>query len=327
MTYKVRAIDVIDGVCRPIEIPSSDLGPEGVRIEVEAIGVNRADLVQKAGRYPPPPGASPILGLEVAGIVTGFASSVEGLRVGDRVCALLTGGGYAEEVVAPAGCVLPVPDGLDAVQAAAILETWTTAWLNLGRLGGLHRRQGAAHVLLHAGASGVGTAGLQLCSAWGHPTFVTAGSPDKIERCVALGAAGGANRHDGPWLPAVQAWAPDGVDAILDPVGGPYFADNLQALAPDGRLILIGLMGGREAPIDLGRMLMKRIRVEGSTLRARTVPFKARLLQELRSFTWPRFRDGRFKPVVEQTFPLDEAEAAHRRLASNETFGKLVLLP
>lgn len=321
----MEAIDVVDGTCRLVQVPSPPMRPGCVRIAVQASGVNRADLVQKAGRYPPPPGASPILGLECAGVVTELADDVAGVAVGDAVCALLSGGGYAEEVVVEAGCVLPVPQGLDAVQAAAIVEVWATAWLNLMRLGGLAQRPQGARVVLHAGASGVGTAGVQLLREAGHRAFVTVGSPDKVARCVALGAEGGAVRHDGPWRDAVKAWAPDGVDVILDPVGADYLSDDLTVLAPEGRLILIGLLSGRQAEVDLGRVLVKRLRIEGSTLRARSVAFKSHLLRELADATWAGFADGTYQPILDRTFPLAEAEAAHAHVASNDTIGAVVL--
>ncbi len=325
----MHAIEVQDGTCHLVRRPSPEMRPGCVRIEVEAAGVNRADLVQKAGRYPPPPGASDLLGLECAGVVTEVGPGVTRFKVGDRVCALLAGGGYAEEVVVEAVCVLPIPDGLTPVHAAAIVEVWATAWLNLGRLGGLATRTRPAHVLLHAGASGVGTAAIQLCAVTGHAPFVIVGSQAKIDRCRALGAAAGANRHDGAdaWVEAVKAWSPDGVDVVLDPVGGTTLPHDLEVLAPDGRIVLIGLMGGREASVDLGKVLMKRARIEGSTLRARSVDFKADLLEELRLFAWPRFAEGAFQPIVDRTFPLADAEAAHAHVASNDTIGAVVLVP
>jgi putative PIG3 family NAD(P)H quinone oxidoreductase len=320
----MRAVDVVDGRCVPVELPSPVPGPGELRLRVVAAGVNRADLSQKAGRYPPPPGASPILGLEASGVVDAVGPGVEAWKVGDAACALLAGGGYAEQVVVDARHALPLPAGVDHVGAAAIVEVFATAWLNLFDEGGLRGRAGGAAVL-HAGGSGVGTAGVQLLRAFGHASFVTAGSAEKIARCVALGASGGWNRHDGPWLPAVQAWRPDGVDVVLDPVGGGYLDDDLAALAPDGRVVILGLMGGRSTPIDLGRLLVKRLRVQGSTLRSRDAGFKARLVGALRTEVWPRFADGSLRPIVDRTFPLAEAEAAHAHLASDATFGSVVL--
>lgn len=320
----VRAIEVVDGRCRATRIPAPPLLPGSVRIAVEAAGVNRADLAQKAGRYPPPPGASPVLGLEVSGVVSEVADDVTAWRVGDAVCALLAGGGYADEVVVDAGHVLPLPAGLDHVQAAAVVEVFATAWLNLQHEGALAGRKGAS-VVVHAGASGVGTAVVQLCRLAGHATFVVVGSEAKLARCRALGADAGAVRHDEPWLPLAKAWRPQGVDLILDPVGADTFADDLEALAPDGVLVLLGLLSGRHAPCDLGRVLARRLRIQGSTLRARSSAFKARLVAELREEVWPHFATGALRAVVHATFPLEQAEAAHALLATNETVGALVL--
>lgn len=320
----MHAIDVVDGHCVLVELPAPALRPGTVRIAVTAAGVNRADLSQKAGTYPPPPGASPILGLECAGRITEVSNDVTAWSVGDRVCALLAGGGYASEVVIDARHVLPIPDALTDVDAAAVVEVFATAWLNLMTVGGLRGRTGT-RVLLHAGGSGVGTAAVQLAHQWGHRVFVTAGDAQKVARCVSLGADGGAVRHDGPWVDAVRAWAPDGVDVILDPVGGSYLADNLQALGTDGRLVLIGLLGGRTAPVDLGRVLVKRLSVLGSTLRSRTADDKATLVAELREHVWPLLGDGTLVPVLDRTFPLADAEAAHAHLASNTSVGAVVL--
>lgn len=320
----MRAVDVIGGRCVVTEVPRPVPGPGEVRIAVHAAGVNRADLVQKAGRYPPPPGASPILGLEVAGTIAEVGPEVTAWRTGDPVCALLAGGGYAEHVVVDARHVLPRPDGLSHVQAAAMVEVFATAWLNLMQEGGLADRPGAT-VVVHAGGSGVGTAAVQLCRLTGHPVFVTAGSDDKLARCRALGADGGANRHDGPWRHHVQAWRPDGVDLVLDPVGAAYLGDNVAVLAPDGRLVLIGLLSGRTAELDLGLVLSRRLRVQGSTLRSRDAGFKASLIRALRTDVWPHVDDGSLVPIVDRTFPLDEAEAAHAHVASNDTFGAVVL--
>lgn len=319
----MRAVAVSDGVCVPVDLPAPDLVAGSVRIRVTASGVNRADLVQKAGLYPPPPGASPVLGLECAGVIAEVAEDVLGWKVGDRVCALLAGGGYASQVVVDARHVLPIPKGLTDEQAAAIVEVFATAWLNLMVEGRLRGRPGA-RVLIHAGGSGVGTAAVQIARVFGNPSFVTAGDDEKIARCVVLGADGGANRHTG-WRDAVAAWAPDGVDMILDPVGGSYFADDLTVLALDGTLVLIGLMGGRSAQIDLGRMLMRRLHVAGSTLRARSDDYKAAAVADLLAHLWPHVESGTLVPVVDRSFPITDVEAAHAHVASNQTFGAVVL--
>ena len=318
----MKAIQVEDGKLVWAEAESGPVGVGEVRIRVAATAVNRADLVQRTGGYPPPPGASPILGLECAGEVVEVGDGVARVAVGDAVCALLAGGGYAEEVVVPAGQVLPVPAGLSMPQAAALPEVFATAYLNLFM-------EAAASlgetVLLHAGASGVGTAAIQLCKQRGNPCFVTAGNPDKIERCLALGAEGGWNRHDGDFVEPVKAWAPNGVDVILDPVGAGYLADNLAVLGLDGRLVIIGLMGGAEASVNLGLMMVKRQRIIGSTLRARSVAAKATVMDALRAEVWPHIESGAIQPIVEAVIPIAEAERAHALVAADQTFGKVVM--
>jgi putative PIG3 family NAD(P)H quinone oxidoreductase len=298
------------------------LGAGEVRIAAHATAINRADLVQRSGGYPPPPGASPILGLECAGEVVALGEGVSRVAVGDRVCALLSGGGYAEEVVVPAGQVLKIPAGLSMVEAAALPEVFATAYLNLFMEAGLAPGEKA---VIHAGASGVGTAAIQLCRALGNPCFVTLGGPEKLDACLALGAEAGFNRHDGKFLDAVQAWAPEGVDVILDPVGAGYLADNLTSLALNGRLVLIGLMGGAATDINLGLLLMKRLRVIGSTLRARPIAAKAAIMDQLQAVVWPRIESGEIRPVIDTTFAIADADAAHQHVAGNNTIGKVVL--
>ncbi|MCE8032908.1 NAD(P)H-quinone oxidoreductase [Billgrantia tianxiuensis] len=291
-----------------------------VRIKVAWAGVNRADLMQRAGHYPPPPGVSDILGLEISGTVVEVGPGVDSLRPGDRVCALLAGGGYAEEVVVDARQVLPLPEGFGLREAAALPEVFATAWLNLFMEGQLAAGE---HVLLHAGASGVGTAAIQLCRAFGHPCFVTAGSDDKLAACRELGAGGVFNRHQGSFVEAVKQWG--GADLILDPVGGAYLADNQRVLNADGRLVLIGLMGGRRAELDLGRMLMKRQRLIGSTLRAKPPAAKGAILDALLAHVWPRLASGEFRPLIDRTWSIDEAEAAHAHVQRDANIGKVLL--
>ena len=305
------------------DTPSPSLGDGEVRIEVKASAVNRADLAQRAGVYPAPPGASPILGLECSGVVSEIAPGVSGFEIGDEVCALLAGGGYAEEVVVPAPQVVPVPAGLSFVEAAALPEVFATAYLNLYTEAALAPGE---RVLLHAGASGVGTAAIQLCRAFGNPVFVTAGADDKIERCVTLGASGGCNRHSGSFVDHVESWTDgNGFDVILDPVGASYLNDNIRSLAIDGRLVLIGLMGGASAEISLGLLMMKRLRVIGSTLRARPVAAKAVIMSALRERVWPLIESGEIGPIIDEVIPIAETERAHELIESNETFGKVVL--
>ncbi len=302
---------------------SPSLGDGEVRIEVKASAVNRADLAQRAGVYPAPPGASPILGLECSGVVSEIAPGVSGFEIGDEVCALLAGGGYAEEVVVPAPQVVPVPAGLSFVEAAALPEVFATAYLNLYTEAALAPGE---RVLLHAGASGVGTAAIQLCRAFGNPVFVTAGTDDKIERCVTLGASRGCNRHSGSFVDHVESWTDgNGFDVILDPVGASYLNDNIRSLAIDGRLVLIGLMGGANVEISLGLLMMKRLRVIGSTLRARPVAAKAVIMSALRERVWPPIESGEIGPIIDEVIPIAETERAHELVESNETFGKVVL--
>lgn len=298
--------------------------PSEVQIQVHAAGVNRADLAQRAGRYPPPPGASPILGLEVSGVIVACGDQVRSHTVGDRVSALLAGGGYAERVNVDARHVITIPDSVSFATAAGWMETFATAWLNLGDLAGLASRTPRARVVLHAAGSGVGTAGLQLCRAWGHHTLAIAGSDAKLSRCATLGATHLCNRHTQRWTDVLRDTLGE-ADVILDPVGASTVPDGLRALATDGTLVLIGLLGGRRAEVDLGRLLIKRARIQGSTLRARSADFKARLVATLASQVLPRIVDQSLTVPIDATFPIKDADAAHRLLASNETFGKLVL--
>jgi len=319
----MKAIDIQDGELVWTEVDEPAVGPREVLIRNHATAVNRADLVQRQGRYPPPPGESAILGLECAGVVEEVGEEVAVLRPGDEVCALLGGGGYAEKVVVDAGQALPIPKGLSLVDAAALPEVFATAYLNLYMEAALTPGERA---LVHAGASGVGTAAIQLCDAFGNPCYVTVGSSEKLERCIALGASGGCNRHAERFRDHVEAWTDgNGFDAILDPVGAGYLADNLRALGTDGRLVLIGLLGGTTGEIELGLMLVKRLRLIGSTLRARPVAAKAEVMAALQQWVWPLIERGRVQPVIEVRIPLPEAERAHQLIASNETFGKVLL--
>ena len=314
----VRALQGVDGHVEWVEAPGPTCDVGQVRIRVAAAGLNRADLLQRAGLYPPPAGASEFLGLECAGVISevGAGSS---WQVGDRVCALLAGGGMAEEVVVDARHVLPVPEGLSLVEAAALPEVYSTAWLNLFQLAALKPGE---KVLLHAGASGVGSAAIQLCKAFGNPCWVTVGSADRLAYCQALGAVGGVVRTEG--LEALKDFAP--FDVILDPVGANYAPLNLKLLARDGRWVIIGLMGGREAQLDLAQVLAKRVQVLGSTLRNRDDQFKADLLSDLGQQVWPLFVEGRLQPQLAGTFPVRDAEAAFAELAGNQVSGKLVLV-
>ena len=300
-----------------------ECGVGQVRIRVAATAINRADLAQRAGGYPPPPGASPILGLECAGEVMEVGEHVQRVKPGDHVCALLAGGGYAENVVVPAGQVLPLPQGLSFIEAAAIPEVFATAYLNLYFEASLAP---AEKVILHAGASGVGTAAIQLLRATGNPSFVTVGSQAKLEQCVAIGADTGFVRHAGSFRETATEWAGfDGVDVVLDPVGAQYLTDNLAVLARGGRLVLIGLMGGAQTEINLGILMMKRARIVGSTLRARPIAEKAKVMDALYEKVWPQLADGTIKPIIETVFPISETAKAHELIQSNDTVGKVIL--
>jgi putative PIG3 family NAD(P)H quinone oxidoreductase len=306
--------DTADPVC----------GDDDVLIEVKATAVNRADIMQIAGLYPPPPGASDILGLECSGVVIETGNQVSQWKAGDKVCALLSGGGYAEKVVCKATHCLPVPAGFSFAQAAALPEVFATAWLNIFREGGASANDS---VMIHAGASGVGTAAIQLCKAFQMPCFVTVGSQEKLATCHELGANGGHIRHDGDFLEAAKTFTGGkGFKVILDPVGGQYLESNLKSLATDGALVIIGLMGGRKAELDIGRALVKRLRVIGSTLRSRSDKDKGLLISELRDKVWPLFDRQLLKPVIHQTFAIGEAQDAIEEVKSNQTVGKVILL-
>ena len=297
-----------------------ELPADHVEIDVVWSAVNRADLMQRAGVYPPPPGASDILGLEVSGRIAAVGTAVTGFKPGDEVCALLTGGGYATKVVVPAAQVLSIPKGYSLKKAAAIPEVFATAWLNLYQEADLKPGE---RVLLHAAASGLGTAVIQIATAFGNPVFATAGDEEKLEVCRNLGATGTWNRKDGSFVDAVKSWG--GVDMVLDPVGGSYIKENQKVLSADGRIILIGLMGGRSAEVDLGLMLMKRHRLIGSTLRSRSVADKGRVMQALYRHVWPLLVAGQIEPMIDSTWPIEQAEDAMAHVAANRNTGKVLL--
>ena len=299
-------------------------GDQEVLIKIHATAINRADLMQRGGFYPPPPGASPVMGLECAGEVAAVGNQCTRYAIGDKVCALLAGGGYAQYAAVDEGSVLPVPAGLSFEQAAGLPEVFATAWLNIFIEAGL---QAGEKVIIHAGASGVGTAAIQLCHAFGSPCFVTVGAADKLDTCLALGASAGSNRHEGPFVDKAKEFAgPGGVDVILDPVGAGYLADNLSLLAVGGRLVLIGLLSGATAELDLGQLLIKRARLIGSTLRARPLGEKAMVMSQLEEKVWPRIEAGEIKSIIEQVFPITEVAAAHDLIASDKTTGKVILV-
>ncbi|HAA53836.1 MAG TPA: NAD(P)H-quinone oxidoreductase [Myxococcales bacterium] len=313
------------------ETASLTPGPREVLVKTKATALNRADLLQRKGLYPPPPGASEIMGLEAAGEVVACGEDVQHLRVGDAVCALLEGGGYAEYFVRDERLVLPKPEGLTWEETAAIPEVFYTAYLNLKIEGKLSPNE---RVLVHAGASGVGTAAIQLCKAWGNPVLTTA-SQHKLEHLTPLGATQTFDRRQEGLFDAIKQYTTQlplqddeeakGVDVILDPVGAKYLDNNLRLLRKRGRLVLIGLLGGAKAELNLGLCLRKRLRVVGSVLRARSFEEKYVITESLKRDIWHLFSDKTLKPIVYKTFPIEEAEAAHTLMASNENIGKIVL--
>ncbi|MGE4061795.1 MAG: NAD(P)H-quinone oxidoreductase [Rhodospirillaceae bacterium] len=296
-----------------------------VLIEVKAAGVNRPDIVQRKGLYPPPAGASDLPGLEVAGIVIASGTEVASFKPGDEVCALTPGGGYATHCVAPAGACLPLPRGYDWIQAAALPETFFTVWHNVFERGDL---KAGEVFLVHGGSSGIGTTAIQLAHAFGGFVIATAGSDEKCAACRALGADLAINYRTADFVEEIKGKAPGGgVDVILDMVGGDYVARNIRCLKPDGRLINIAFLGGAKAELDLTPVMVKRLTLTGSTLRPRDDAFKARLAAALKERVWPLLEAGDVKPVIHATFPLAQAADAHRLMESSSHVGKIVLIP
>ncbi len=310
-------------VLRPAKrsVPRPSVGE--VLIRVAAAGVNRPDVLQRLGQYPPPAGASDIPGLEVAGTIVDVDSADSRWRTGDRVCALVAGGGYAEYCVAPAVQCLPLPGEMDVVSSAAIPETFFTVWTNLFQRGALRSGE---RVLIHGGSSGIGTTAIQLAHALGSIVYATAGSDEKCDACRRLGADAAINYRDTDFVEAIrQETSGHGVDVVLDIVGGDYFGRNLDCLAMNGRLLQIGLLGGARTAIDLTRVMRRRLTITGSTLRARTVEEKGALAREVEKHVWPLLATGRAAPVIDRTFPLIAAAEAHRRMEGGQHIGKLVL--
>ncbi len=297
--------------------------PGEVLIRVRAAGVNGPDLAQRRGVYPPPPGASPILGLEVAGEVAALGEGAA-LSVGDRVCALTNGGGYAEYCTTPATQCLPWPKGYDAVRAAALPETFFTVWANLFETGGLKEGQSA---LVHGGSSGIGTVAIQLARAFGAKIYVTAGSAEKCAACEKLGATAAINYREADFAESIKTLTGGaGVNVVLDMVGGPYLQQNLRCLAPGGMLVVIAVLGGPKADtIDLARVMARRLTITGSTLRPRSPAQKQALAEALHAKVWPLLEDGRCAPVIYKSFPLAEVAEAHRLMESSRHIGKIML--
>ena len=300
-------------------------GPEEVLIKVAAAGVNRPDAMQRAGLYPPPPGAPETPGLEVAGEIVAVGQAAERWQVGDQVAALVAGGGYAEYCVAPAPQCLPIPDGLDLEEAASLPEIFFTVWTNVFDRGAL---KSGERFLVHGGSSGIGTTAIQMAKAWGAEVFTTAGSAEKCRACTELGADRAINYREEDFVEAIkEATGGAGVDVILDMVGGDYIAKNLALLAPDGRLCFIAFLQGSKAEVNFLPVLVKRLTIGGSTLRPRPVAFKAAIARNLEEKVWPLIGEGRIKPVIHQAFPLAEAAEAHSLMESSAHIGKIVLVP
>lgn len=316
--YPMRAIIVDNGTLRLGETERPALGPDDVRITVSATAVNRADLLQREGRYPPPPGASTILGLECAGVVAEMGEHVTEWNAGDRVMALLPGGGYAEEIVVHAGSVLAIPDAMPDEEAAAFPEVFFTAFLNLFMLARVRKGESA---LVHGGGSGIGTAATTLLKLAGVRVLVTAGSPEKCARCLEHGADVAINYRDEDFVEKAR-----GVNVILDHLGAHYLPRDLEALALDGRVVIIGSMGGqRSAEIDVGQVLTKRLQIIGSTLRNRTADEKAAIISAFVVQFGEHLTAGRIRPVIHEVLPLERAMDAHRLMEASEHFGKIVL--
>ncbi|CCQ74358.1 NAD(P)H-quinone oxidoreductase [Magnetospira sp. QH-2] len=311
--------DVLRLATRPLPKP----GPGDVLIQVAAAGINRPDVLQRMGRYAPPADASDLPGLEVSGRVVALGEAALGIRPGSEVCALAPGGGYAEYCVVPADHCLPVPEKLDLIQAAALPETFFTVWSNVFERGNLTPNE---HFLIHGGSSGIGTTAIQLASRLGAKVMATAGSDEKCQACLDLGAERAINYHQSDFVAAAKEWTDKkGVDVILDMVGGDYVSRNLKALGVEGRLIHIAFLGGSKVELDLMPMMLKRQTITGSTLRPQSVERKAEIAESLRKTVWPLIEAGEVKPVIHATFPLSQAAEAHRLMESNQHIGKIVL--
>lgn len=323
----MRAVEITQPggpeVLKIVERPDLVAGAGEVMIKVRAAGVNRPDVFQRMGAYPAPAGASDLPGLEVAGEIVGGEPQAGGFKLGDRVCALIAGGGYAEYAVAPAVQCLPVPQGLSDTEAAGLPETYFTVWSNVFDRGRL--AQGET-LLVHGGASGIGTTAILLAKAFGHTVFATVGSDERVQAVRTLGADAGINYKTEDFVERVKTLTQDkGVNVILDMVAGGYLGRDLKCLADDGRIVVIALLGGSKATISADQILRRRLTITGSTLRARDVGFKADIARSLRAKVWPLFENGSIKPVVYATFPLAEAHRAHAMMEAGEHIGKIVL--
>ncbi|HXZ96919.1 MAG TPA: NAD(P)H-quinone oxidoreductase [Burkholderiales bacterium] len=312
---------VLTSVMRPL--PETKAGE--VLIKVAACGVNRPDLLQRQGYYPPPAGASDLPGLEIAGTIAKLGEKVSKWQVGDTACALLAGGGYAEYCSVPAAQCLPVPKGLNLVEAASLPETFFTVWSNVFERAAIQRGE---TLLVQGGTSGIGVAAIQMARAFGHRVFATAGSAEKCAACTALGAERAINYKTEDFVEVVKnSTGGTGVNVILDMVGGDYIPRELKALADDGRIVMIAYLGGSKATVDLGEILRRRLTLTGSALRARPVEFKAHIANALQDKVWPLIESGKIKPVIHATFKLTDASKAHQLMESGTHVGKIMLVP
>jgi NADPH2:quinone reductase len=310
-------------VLKPVERPTPEAGPGEVLIKVSAAGVNRPDVFQRQGAYPAPPGASDLPGLEVAGEIVAGDAAAGGFKIGDKVCALVAGGGYAEYCVAPVQQCLPIPAGMSDIEAAGLPETYFTVWSNVFDRGQLSDGE---TLLIHGGASGIGTTAIQLAKAMGNTVYTTAGSDDRVAAVEKLGADLGINYRTKDFVEEVKkATDGRGVDVILDMVAGEYTGRNIKALADDGRIVIIALLGGAKAEVDCSHILRRRLTITGSTLRPRPVAFKAAIADKLRQHVWPLLEAGKIRPIVHATFPLEEAWKAHAMMEAGENIGKIIL--
>ena len=310
--------EVLQAGSRPVPRP----GDGEILVKVAAAGVNRPDVLQRTGNYPPPPGASDIPGLEIAGEVVETGAGVSRFKVGDRICALVTGGGYAQYCVCDERAALPYPEGYDAVQAASLPETFFTVWQNVFLRGGL---KAGENFLVHGGTSGIGTTAIQLAKAFGATVYATAGSAEKCAACEKLGATRAINYREEDFVAVLKKEAGRGIDLTLDMVGGDYVERNIQVAAEDGRIHQIAFQTGSKVTVDLMRLMLKRVSLSGSTLRPRTMEVKGKIAKGLHEQVWPLLATGQVKPVIDSTFPLDQASEAHRRMETNAHIGKIIL--
>jgi len=317
----MKAIVITDNKLNWVDNEDPDCKDNEVIIKVKATAVNRADLAQRVGLYPAPPGASEILGLECSGIIQEIGRNVVNRKVGDEVVALLAGGGYAEYVSCPEVQTLPLPKNINLSDGAAIPEVFATCWLNLFMEGNLKKGE---KVLFHAGASGIGTAGIQLCNIFQCESYITAGSEEKVEFCIDLGSNAGTVRLENSFK-SFKDHCPSGLDIILDPVGANYFEENLNNLAIDGRLIIIGILGGVNGKINIGNLLMKRQKIIGSTIRSRSIEVKGKVMNALYENIWDHFEKKIIKPIIYKKLPIREADQAHKIMENNNNIGKIIL--